>query len=246
MTSVANHASVGWLLAPAEAVPEGDRWLTSEERRAQARFAVAKRRADWRLGRWTAKQAIVAWLAAEGQQVRPGSVGVEARADDDGYPEVRGIAGAVPSLSLSHRDGIGLAVVGPAGTRVGCDLEQIEPRSARFPADWFTAFECGAVAAVDGVHRDEVVTLIWSAKESVLKAVGEGLRRDTRSVEVDVGHRAEALGERWTAVLATDLEGATAYRCWARRLGVHLAVVAVELGATATASPEPLVGGWAS
>ena len=29
-----------------------------------------------------------------------------------------------------------------------------------------------------------VVTLIWSAKESMLKALGVGLRRDTRTVEV--------------------------------------------------------------
>jgi len=36
------------------------------------------------------------------------------------------------------------------------------------------------------LHRDLAATLIWSAKESALKALRTGLRADTRSVVVEV------------------------------------------------------------
>jgi 4'-phosphopantetheinyl transferase len=271
--------AVGWLLAHAEAVPEGDAWLTAEERAVEHRLLLVRRRADWRLGRWAAKQALVAWLPARaaesgeparaaesgeparaaesgeparaaesgepaaGCSVRPGQVGIVARGDDDGCPEVHGLDPPLPSLSLSHRDGVGLAVVASPGCRIGCDLERVESRSARFPRDWFTSSECDRLDDADPERRDELVTVLWSAKESVLKAVGEGLRRDTRSVEVDLG-AAPVVGTAWVRVAAHDREDGTTYACWVRRLGPHVGVVAVDAAVASTAPPERLVAGW--
>jgi len=67
---------------------------------------------------------------------------------------------------------------------MGCDLEIIEPRADSFVADYFTAEEQKMVAGADATDRDLRVTLLWSAKESALKALGEGLRMDTRCVAV--------------------------------------------------------------
>lgn len=235
----------GWLEGRAADVPAGDAWLAEAEKGLLGPAAVPARRSDWRLGRWTAKRALAGYLGLPATAATWPALAILPDAAGAPLATYRSQPLRV-SLSISHRAERALAVVGAAGVEVGCDLERIEARSPAFVADFLTGAERQLWAAHTGAERDAVANRIWSAKESVLKAVGEGLRRDTRSVEVDVGHRAEALGDRWTTVLATDLEGATAYTCWARRLGVHLAVVAVGLGATATASPEPLVGGWAS
>ena len=90
-------------------------------------------------------------------------------------------------MSLSDRAGWAVCLVGEALGRVGCDLEIVEPRSAGFVADFLTAAEQEYVAAQPAAERDAAANLIWSAKESALKVLQTGLRRDTRSVEVRVG-----------------------------------------------------------
>ena len=68
---------------------------------------------------------------------------------------------------------------------MGCDLEMIEPRSDAFIADYFTAEEQALVARASAADRSRLLALLWSAKESALKALHEGLRLDTRSVIVN-------------------------------------------------------------
>jgi 4'-phosphopantetheinyl transferase len=60
----------------------------------------------------------------------------------------------------------------------------IEARSHAFVADYFTAKEQARVARAPAQDRNRLVTLLWSAKESALKALRAGLRLDTRSVSV--------------------------------------------------------------
>ncbi|HXZ13486.1 MAG TPA: 4'-phosphopantetheinyl transferase superfamily protein [Candidatus Sulfotelmatobacter sp.] len=68
---------------------------------------------------------------------------------------------------------------------MGCDLELIEPRSNGFVGDYFTAEERALLAGQPAADRPRLVALLWSAKESALKALHAGLRLDTRSVVVD-------------------------------------------------------------
>ncbi len=192
-------AEIGWLLGERTDVPEGDDWLSPRERAVQASFRFAHRRASWRLGRWTARRAC------------------RGRADEivaaaDGAPEAWH-AGTVAdlTLSLSHSHERALVVVGPTGQRIGCDLERIEPRSPAFVADYLTA---GEAAWVRGHHRPALAAnLVWSAKESTLKALREGLRYDTRRVVVQVG--AEPEGPRWGS-LDCAFDGAERFVGWWR------------------------------
>jgi 4'-phosphopantetheinyl transferase len=161
-------------------VPESDDWLSDTEAAHLATLRVPKRRADWRLGRWTAKQAVRTYLN------RPAplhAIGVVASAC--GAPEVwiRGQPAPV-AISLSHSGDHGFCVVAPAGTEVGCDVETVAPRSAVFAVDYFTAGEQIRIAEARVADRDLCMTLLWSAKESVLKALRCGLRADTRDVGV--------------------------------------------------------------
>jgi len=129
-----------------------------------AGFRFAKRRGDWRLGRWTAKNAVAMRLGARLE--RAGLRNVEIRAAASGAPKVFFEGECAPlSLSLSHRAGLGACVIGTPGMALGCDLEFVEPHSATFAADYFLALEQELVMAAVLVNRDWLLALLWSAKE---------------------------------------------------------------------------------
>jgi 4'-phosphopantetheinyl transferase len=69
-----------------------------------------------------------------------------------------------------------------ANTPLGCDVEQIAPRSDSFIADYFTTAEQALIEQAPIGQRDALVNAIWSGKEAALKALELGLRVDTRAV----------------------------------------------------------------
>jgi 4'-phosphopantetheinyl transferase len=174
---------VYWLEQSEADVPTGNDWLSSSEVVCLSRLRFAKRRTDWRLGRWTAKSALASYLNASA--IPNFLANIELRTSKSGAPEVlfENKLSAI-SVSFSHRSGIAVCAVAPSGGALGCDLETIEPRSDAFVADYFTTEEQALVAHTCDVDRSRVVTLLWSAKESALKALRVGLRADTRSVIV--------------------------------------------------------------
>jgi 4'-phosphopantetheinyl transferase len=134
---------ITWVLVEADEMPEGDHWLSETERRDQEGLRIPKRRADWRLGRWAAKRALVAWWESgapqgpapdpDGEPIEAGSKRsaqgsmvspfgdpdavdrLEIHTAEDGAPEARLDGGPLPVvLSLSHRAGSALAVTAPA------------------------------------------------------------------------------------------------------------------------------------
>jgi len=165
-------------------VPEHDDWLADHEQQELRKLRFAPRRRDWRLGRWTAKRLLAAQLANGGW--RAPLEEIEIRAAADGAPEAWIDQLRAPyTLSISHRVGRALAAVADPATLLGCDLEQIEPHSDALVEDFFTPAERRLVASAPPDERDCLTAVLWSAKESALKALREGLRLDTRSVEVE-------------------------------------------------------------
>ncbi len=71
------------------------------------------------------------------------------------------------------------------GAVLGCDLEIAELRWNAFVTDYFTEEEQELIARVADSQRWAVLALLWSAKESTLKALRVGLRIDTRQVVVE-------------------------------------------------------------
>lgn len=174
---------VYWLEQAEADVPAENDWLSASEAARLNAMRFAKRRADWRLGRWTAKRAVAAYLDVPGYL--QALANIEIRPAASGAPEVYILNTAAPAtISLSHRDGAALCMIAPSGTALGCDLELIETRSDAFVADYFTAEEQALVARVSLEDRPRLLALLWSAKESALKALHEGLRLDTRSLAV--------------------------------------------------------------
>jgi len=169
---------VYWLEQTEADVPAAQDWLGASEAAVLAALRFPKRRADWRLGRWTAKRAAAAYLHRSIAEV-------EIRAAADGAPDVF-VAGApaAVALSLSHRAGVAVCAVAGAGAALGCDVERIEPRSAAFVSDYLTTAEQALVESAPADGRSAMLALLWSTKESVLKALRMGLRLDPRSTSV--------------------------------------------------------------
>jgi 4'-phosphopantetheinyl transferase len=176
---------VYWLEQTEADVPPEDDWLSADEAARLAAMRFLKRRTDWRLGRWTAKCALAACLKTC-SDLRDFSR-IEILSAPSGAPEVF-LSGqrAGISISLSHRAGIAACAVGMPGAALGCDLEAVEPRSEAFVADYFTNKEQALIAAAPTADRPLLINLLWSAKESALKALQEGLRLDTRCVAVSL------------------------------------------------------------
>jgi 4'-phosphopantetheinyl transferase len=233
-------APVTWLVADVADVPAELDWLGDHERARLAQLRVPKRRGDFLLGRWTAKRAIAAYLGGAAPPVAT----IEARAAPSGAPEVF-IAGEPQpiAISISHSAGRGLAIVtsgawgaeraGAAG--IGCDLERVEPRSPLLVEDYFTLDEAARVAAAPAALRDRQITLIWSAKESALKALRVGLRADLRRARVSLGRDAIGPSSDWRALrVAVDGARDALAGWWLERDGFVLTMVGAAL-----APPHP-------
>jgi len=216
-----------WLEQSEADVPVESDWLSDSEAFHQVGLRIPKRRADWRLGRWTAKQAIAAYLSLP---ATPEALAIiEIRPAPSGAPEVL-LANrqAALAISLSHRAGTGLCAVAAYGVELGCDLELIEPRSDSFIADYFTAEEQAWIASADPAERSCLLALLWSAKESTLKALRTGLRLDTRCVTVQPletrtppVHHLEYESGAWLPLTTHCSDGRT-FHGWWQQAGVFV------------------------
>lgn len=110
---------------------------------------------------------------------------IEIRPAPSGAPQAYLRGALLPlAISISHRDGRAACAISETSRAIGCDLELIEPRTDAFITDYFTDSEQALIHRVPADQLFAAVAILWSAKESALKALGEGLRMDTRSVVV--------------------------------------------------------------
>jgi 4'-phosphopantetheinyl transferase len=177
---------VYWLEQTAADLPAGDDWLSPSEVARLSTMRFAKRRNDWRLGRWTAKNALALYFLYLKVPADPHVLSnIEIRPAPSGAPEAYfANRPAAVTISLSHRAGIAACAAAMPGVELGCDLEKVETHSDAFVADYFTVAEQSFVAQASVADRPCLLAMLWSAKESALKALQEGLRMDTRSVIV--------------------------------------------------------------
>ena len=220
-----------WLALGEEALPPQEQWLTPGEAAILARLRYTKRRTEFLLRRLVTKHAVA---SVTGRSTDPATLaGIEVRNAPSGAPYV--CVDGVPievGVSISDRAGWAICVTSPMEPlAVGCDLELVEPRSPGFVDDFLTTTEQRLVGlCVAGEERDAVVNLIWSAKESALKVLGTGLRRDTRTLDVTP---APPRGDGWGTLAVRAVEG-TVFPGWWRREGRFLVTIA-----TRVAAPPP-------
>lgn len=223
---------VWWLACGMDEMSPGEGWLNPPEAARFESMRYTKRLTEARLGRWTAKQTVARVAGID--PTLDGMRRVLIRNAVDGAPEafVDGEPAAV-TIAMTDRADWAVCAVIDGRHRVGCDLELVEPRSERFVRDYFTPAEQDAVLARPG-DADLLANLVWSAKESALKVLRTGLRRDTRSVEVALDDGAAG---SWAPLRVTAEEGRVFPGYWVRHGEFVLTVAAdVEI-----ASPISLV-----
>lgn len=229
--------TVYWLTRAEDDLPAEADWLSAAEVGVVAGLTVPKRERDWLLGRWTAKRALAALAQLS---TRHSSLArLEVHAADDGAPEACFDGEPLPlSLSISHAGGRALCAILEEAA-VGCDLEQVEARSELFVRDYFTRREQALVTALPEADRALYENLIWSAKESALKALRVGLNADTHTVEVSL----PASGDRggWRPLEVLNTRDGTPFAGWWRRDGGFVVTFAAPppLGLPKRLEPSP-------
>jgi 4'-phosphopantetheinyl transferase len=213
-----------WLERSVADVPSEDDWLSEREILVLKRLRFTKRRTDWRLGRWVAKRAISICFGLS--ELHPDLAKIEVRGTPSGAPQVFfESAPAAVTISLSHSNSRGLCVMALKAAALGCDLELIDQRSDAFVEDYFAPAERAFVAGQAAGERSRLAALLWSAKESALKALHEGLRLDTRSVLVELAGEQREHGN-WKPLRVSHADGKTFHGWWQNTNGMVRTVVA--------------------
>jgi 4'-phosphopantetheinyl transferase len=217
-----------WHSAGEHQIPAGTSWLSPRERERAAAMRYAKRRNDYLLGRFTAKSALLVAMGIAPESDPSNLARIDIANASDGAPDPRFDGAPAPlSISMTDRAGWAVCLLGPPGRSLGCDLELVEPRTELFIRDYLTAGESAAVLAEPaGQTRDLAANLVWSAKESALKVLRTGLRRDTRSVEV--AHRPRT-HQGWREIAMT-VDSERVFPGWWQRFGDFILTVAGDAG----------------
>lgn len=233
---MASEAEVRLLIRRAMHVPlPDDSWLSAGERADLAGFRIDKRRGEWRLGRWTAKHL----LAGEcGLDTEAGTLArIEIRPADDGAPEP--LLDGRPldlSLSISHSAGVAACVVAPGPTRLGVDIELIRALRRGTVAHHYTSAEQELLQDLEPHDWALRGTLLWTAKESALKALRQGLRLDTRTVEA--APVLEESGALWHGLEVHYIPENRRFQGWWRRIGDFILSVVAEPAAAVPLEEE--------
>lgn len=199
--------TIHWTLVESSQAPleNPEKFLSTSELQKLSAFRFAKRRQEWLLGRWAAKSLIRSLPAYHDYSLTE----IEILSAAEGAPsfQMRGGGIAPNGLSISHCDQFALCALS-SGTDVsiGIDMEKIEPRSHTFVKDYFTPLEVGLVIAQASESKDMLTTLIWSAKEAMLKALRVGLHWDTRQVEIYKVSGSLEASRGWNKIHVADLQ----------------------------------------
>lgn len=228
-----------WLASGEHEVPEDPSWMTAREAARAAGMRFTKRRSEYLLRRWVGKRAVALTTGTPTDVSSLARIEVANHASGAPFVLVDGSPAGL-EVSLTDRAGWAVALVGDDLRGVGCDLEIVEPRSTGFVTDFLTPAEQNYL---DGLTTDddrhEAANLLWSAKESALKVLKTGLRRDTRSVEVTVvPPGAEGAPPPWGRLRITTAEG-LGFSGWWMRAGEFVFTVAAS---SPSRPPEALPG----
>jgi phosphopantetheinyl transferase (holo-ACP synthase) len=161
----------------------------SELRYLERFFKNNQRRREWILGRIAAKEA-VRLLAKRLSNFDLCAADIVIVSDGNGKPWVQGEfvndLGWSPLLSITHKNDSVLAFAAhpQIGLNIGVDMEQIVERESGFEMLALTTREQNILETTPIEKRNELLALIWAAKEAAGKASGLGLRNNPKSIEI--------------------------------------------------------------
>lgn len=154
--------------------------LSAAERRYFQRFKYIKRKKEWLGGRIAAKAAILASLSAADQDMRA----ITILPNKHGRPVVEELPACLsgresrPVISLSHSNGFAAALAreeqkegARAKSSCGIDLQEISTKLAGLTDHFATNAELQLLAEQAGCDEDTRLTMLWTVKEALKKAL---------------------------------------------------------------------------
>lgn len=204
-----------WLKQQQSDLPDHLNWLSTNEQKYLANLRFPRRRDSWILGRWTAKQTLIKYHK---QLSIPSDLllsEIEISKRESGAPNIKFQDEILAlSLSLSHCEDVAVAMISNRKKYIGIDIERIAHRDQNFIEDYFTINEQLWIRTADKFNENIKSTMLWSAKESVTKALETGLRISTQSIEILSA--TEQNGEGWIEFNATVKDAPTDWQGWWR------------------------------
>lgn len=139
--------------------------LSTQEQNYFKRFSYPKRRQEWLGGRIAAKTAL-SGLAQSGivpDKLRQISV----LPDELGRPKADRMSEL--GISISHSSGFAVALA--AGGSCGIDLQKISSKLPKLTDRFTRQQEISLLAGLNGIEQTTLLTMIWTAKESIKKSM---------------------------------------------------------------------------
>lgn len=210
-----------WRVDPRELADETVRerclsLLSPTERARHDRLAVAARRFELAAAHALVRLALAAVTGAPAHEWK-------VRRDSMGRPLVEGPVDGM-RVSVTHTPGL-VACLVAHGREVGVDAEQVSPRVPymRIAEQVFSSAELAHLRSLDDRARIDRFFLLWSVKEALAKARGEGLVAPLDRIDV---HLEDGGAVRLVVPDATAARDAWSLR-WSRPSDEHVMATCV-------------------
>lgn len=150
-------------------------YLDPLEQQQLATFTFAKRRLEWLGGRIAAKRAAMTYTAATpGPLPRFTDWRIDSAASGRPYlTDPCGTVAELPAISISHSHGLAGALAAH-GASCGLDLQRVTAKVTAIRERFASSAEWAMIHAapvLQGVDESALLTLLWSAKEALRKAI---------------------------------------------------------------------------
>ncbi|MFZ2187451.1 MAG: 4'-phosphopantetheinyl transferase superfamily protein [Candidatus Moraniibacteriota bacterium] len=141
------------------------------------------RKADWLASRLAVKKALRRFFSENQKKIVLNEIRIISRKSSRPSFEVKGKKYLNIAISLAHSNGIGVGAVSETEL-IGVDVENIRKFSEEFKAGFLTEKELRWFKKVKKAENDRIATLFWCIKEAYLKALGRGLKKHPRELEI--------------------------------------------------------------
>jgi len=155
-------------------------WLSEEEKEIWATIRTRRNRWGWLAARIAVKQGAMDWAKEQhDSKLEPYEISILHKGLGRPYIEWT-LPSLPPQVSLSHKFHQGLATFSSPQTPIGCDIETMIIIPSNVLHYFTSPYERHKwnQALMNILNKEQVNTLLWSLKESVIKCVPSGFRSD--------------------------------------------------------------------
>jgi len=192
-----------WWCHWAEAPRGLERLLSADEIHRYSRFSRESDRLRFAVG-----AAMVRVLASRELRIAPAAIEIDRRCGRCGGPHGRVSIPSLRDLNVSVTHSGALVGVARFGTApVGLDVETMVAGRDYFEDLWsiLTQQERASLSRVPSSELDEALLRLWTRKEAVVKAAGEGLMADTAEIDIGVPNSSRLRSWRNKPKLLVDI-----------------------------------------